>query len=321
MDNRLTREHRQLARTVAAVVMRYASGPERTIPNTRRIRDLLKQDIWRLAVRPYYIGNGQDPFDGNEPQSQYARLVYDGVRGATEIAVDQQINLVLRRVNDPLVVQWLTGPRPLREIVYDPFHRFVDPNGYTLSDRVWQTSINVRSRIDRLLEYHITRGTSAVDIGELLEDFLTPGARLIRTRTPYGREGSYAARRLARTEITAAAGRATVNASIVNPFVEGIRWVLSGTHGKPDECDANAHGGPNRDGIYPPEQVPPFPNHPHDKCHLQPVPVGSTADLVEDLRRDIAAGMKRRIQGVLNRDWLIGAILNGTLTDIAERVV
>ncbi len=145
---------------------------------------------------------------------------------------------------------------------YAPFHEWVDPNGYRLSDRVWRTSVDVRARIDRLVDYHISQGTGAVEIARLMEPFLTPGAQGIKTKTPYGTEGSFSARRLARSEISAAAGRATVNAASVNPFVESIQWVLSGSHPESDECDANARGGVNGDGIYPVADVPRYPNHP-----------------------------------------------------------
>jgi hypothetical protein len=276
------------------------------------------------VIRPFYIGRGDDPFSGEQPQSPYARLLYDGIAGSIQIQAEQQQAFLRRVVRDDTVYAWLTGARPFTAVTeigsYDPFHRFVDPNGYRLSDRVWQASINVRSRIDALLDYHIARGTSAVDIADLLEDFLTPGARLIKTRTPYGIEGSFAARRLARTEVTAAAGRATINASIANPFVKGVQWVLSGSHGKADECDANAHGGPDGDGVYAPESVPPFPNHPHDKCHLQPVTRGDTAELVAGLRRDIqaAAPRTRLLQGLFNVAFMVRAMLTGVFTDVLE---
>jgi hypothetical protein len=218
---------------------------------------------------------------------------------------------------------------------YDAFHRFVDPAGYRLSDRVWRTAIEVRSRVDELMEYHVASGTAAVDIARSLESFMTPSAAPVKTRTPYGREGSYSARRLARTEITAAAGRATTAASAANPFVGGVQWRLSGSHRDLDECDFNASGGPNGDGIYPPDEVPRYPNHPHEMCTLVPVPTKSVADLVEQLRADIQAAQGSlisavggadaargtRLQGILSPEYMTKALLDGTLdTSISEAV-
>lgn len=210
---------------------------------------------------------------------------------------------------------------------YDAFHLFVDPGGHRLSDRIWNTGVEVRARVDRLMEYHIAQGTSAVDIAKLLDPFMTPGGRIAKTKTPYGSEGSYAARRLARTEVTAASGRAVMAASAANPFVGGVQWRLSGSHREPDQCDVNAHGGPNGDGIYAPENVPRYPNHPHELCSLLPVPVGTTDDLVASIKADIAAAKAGlidavggpaserglRLQGLLNPKRMTKALLDGTL--------
>jgi hypothetical protein len=180
---------------------------------------------------------------------------------------------------------------------------------------VWQTAVNARARIDALLDYHISRGTAAVDIAEELERFLQPGWDGRRTPLPYGLEGSYAARRLARTEVTAAAGRAVVNASQANPFVGGVRWRLSGSHGRRDICDDNASGGPAGDGVYPPEAVPDYPAHPHDLCSLVPVPAGDRAELVARLRDDIRAARPAALalQGAFNPQQLARAIMGGYL--------
>lgn len=329
-DKQLTRDHRTMARNIGALVLRAAStrneSGERIVSNTRNVRDRLKADSWSQVIKPYYIGSGLNPFQATEPQSPYARLLYEAIAAVTRNAAERQQALIVRLVADPAVVQWLTGSRSPLAIteIYDPFHTFVDPNGYRLSDRIWRASIEVRSRVDLLLDYHIAAGTGAVRIAELLEDFLTPGATLIRTRTPYGREGSYAARRLARTEITAAAGRSVVNASTLNPFVSGVRWVLSLSHtgSESDECDRNASGGPAEDGIYSPESCPPYPNHPHCKCNLQPVAAGNVANLITDLRADIAASTPRAraLRGLFNVEWLTGALLSGLLSDVAEQL-
>lgn len=377
-DRRLTAEHRQLARQLAALVLRAATARSETgdpiIPPTRAARDALKAAMWEV-IRGYYVGNGTDALDGPNPRSPYALLLVEGITQATRIQAERQAAIVRRVVRDEEVVRWLTGPRPLgvREMqpdiagriteltltpsrdalaglrgadgridvqratdalvrprgLYSPFHEWVDPNGYRLSDRIWRTSIDVRSRVDRLLDVEIARGTSAVRMADLLEPFLTPGALQGRTQTPYGTEGSYAARRLARTEITAAAGRATVNAATANPFVGHMQWRLSSSHPKIDICDQHASGGPNGDGIYPLGEVPTYPPHPHCLCSLLPVPAGNVADLVEELRADIRAargnlidaaaqGNPRRaraLQGILNPERLTRAILNGTLEE------
>lgn len=324
MDRRLAAEHRQLAQTIAALVLR-ASGPDGMIPNRRAVRVALSEAIWTQVVKPFYIGRGDNPLRGDAPQSPYARLLYDGVVGATRIQVERQVALVRRVVKDDIVLAWLTGPRPVgsvREIrgTYDPWHLWVDPNGYRLSDRIWRTSVDVRARIDQLLDYHISRGTAAVDIAQELEPFLTPSGRGPRTVRPYGREGSYTARRLARTEITRASGQGTIQAAQANPFVAGLQWRLSASHPKIDICDTYARGGPNGDGIYPLDEFPTYPAHPNCICSALPVPVGSTAALVADLRAEIrtVTPRARAMQGLMNPAFLVGAILGGLLDEALE---
>jgi len=172
-------------------------------------------------------------------------------------------------------------------VVYDVLHLFVGPDGYRLSDRVWRAGVSTRNAIDELLDYHIRNGTAAVDIAKELEKFLKRERVGIRTKRPYGRWGSYDARRLARTEITAALGRGVIAAALANPFVHVIEWALSPNRtGEWDcNCEENAtadeHGyGP---GMWPVEMVPPYPDHPHCMCSLRPVTV-AREEAIESIR-------------------------------------
>lgn len=329
IESRFDTQAEAMGAGVSAIVNRYAQGVDRVVPNLRTVKARIKAQVWGEVLKPYHIGNGDDPFDGSTPQSTYARLLYDGIYGSTEIQVERQKAIVQNVTrNDDLVYRWLTGSRPHSPVfeiergLYDPFHTFVDPNGYTLSDKVWRNAIEVRNRIDKLLEYHIAQGTSAVEIAELLEDFLTPGAGAIKTNTPYGTSGNYATRRLARTETTAAAGRATIAASEVNPFVDGIQWRLSVSHKCCDICDVYAAGGENADGVYTIDNVPQYPAHPNDMCSLLPVVVKNSAALVEELRQGIQAAtpQARNVQGLFNTSWLTNALLNVGLGGILEQI-
>ena len=322
IDERFLREHRELARLIGALVMAQAVSSTEPVPNLQRVRELLKASIWARILKPYYIGPGDDPFLGPDPSSPFASLLFSGVEGSIRIQAERQAALLRQIVRDDEVYHWLVGPRSLLGPTpfantlrgwYDPFHRFVGGDGFRLSDRVWRDAIDVRSRIDRMLDYHISNGTAAVDIADELEGFLTTGSRLTKTRTPYGTKGSYAARRLARTEISAAAGRAIVNASIANPFVAGVKWTLSMSHRHVDICDEHAAGGVNGDGVYAPEAVPLYPAHPHCFCHLLPVAVGSATDLALQLRAEIRANTPyaRSLRGSMNPEFLTQALLRG----------
>lgn len=322
MNDRLRDDMLNLASQIGQLVIRFATQRDengrRLIPNRRSTREALRRQVWTTIIKPYFIGAGDDPLDGSEPQSPYMRLIRDGVAAAIRIQAQRQLS-ILKKVADPDIYQYLTGFRPtaldIREIkiseigrprYYDPWHLFVDPSGYTLSDKGWRTALEARRAIDALLSQHIPQGTAAVDIAELLIPYLWPDAAGITTRTPYGRVGSYWARRLARTEITAAAGRAVVNMSIVNPFVEVVDWALSRRHKCCDICDQFAADGP-----YPPDEVPPYPAHPHCWCSLIPRTTVDSKALNDYLRRQIRVGRLQHLQGAFNLDWLVLALLGG----------
>lgn len=367
-EDQFTDDMRQMAADIGRVLDRYAVGglpSERVILNTAAQKNLVKRAVWREVVKPYFMGAGDDALDGTTPLSPFTRLIVTGIRDGIKNVVQHQLSIVMKATrNDPVVRQWLTGPRPrnfAREMMpppltpppkgegnkyksivsearpaipvgYDGFHVFVDENGYTLSDKVWLRSRDVQSRIDRLMLYHIQQGTAAVDIAKLLEPFLTGEGAESTTRKPYGRVGSYAARRLARTEITAAVGRAMVNANIANPWVEGTKWNLSPSHPIYDICDKNAAGG--RDGVYDNDKVPQYPAHPHELCYLTPeitrTPAQVTAALRAEIdrvqgqfgisdadaraaRQGVLAGYLdiRRMQGMFNAGWSEVALFNG----------
>lgn len=180
----------------------------------------------------------------------------------------------------------------LRGIFYDGLHLFVLPgDGYRLSDRIWRADAKTRNMVDGLLAHEIRNGTSAVKIAKQLEGFLKPERAGVRTKKPYGRWGSYDARRLARTEITAAHGRATMGAARANPFVGGVAWLLSNAEREDWPC--NCVDNSERDngmgpGVYKVNDVPAYPDHPHCICTLSPQTVASPKEVAQDLRAWLA---------------------------------
>ena len=196
----------------------------------------------------------------------------------------------------------------LRGILYDALHLFVHPhNGYRLSDMIWRVDVATRNSIDKLLEYEIRNGTAAVKVAKQLEEYLKPERARVRTKKPYGRWGSYDARRLARTEITAAAGRATNSAANRNPFVDAVQWALSPS--REQDWDCNCKGNSQRDqglgpGVYPKGEVPDYPDHPHCMCTLRPQAVSQPdlSTVIEALRAYKDTGeIPERYAGAVNK--------------------
>lgn len=130
---------------------------------------------------------------------------------------------------------------------------------FELSPRVWRNADLASGLIERRIRSGIIQGLSA---RELARDV----AGLIRPNTPGG--VSYAAMRLARTEINNAFHQQQINEA-QRPWVEGVKWNLSGSHPKKDECDEyatkNAHELGN--GVFPKDDVPRKP-HPHCLCFM-----------------------------------------------------
>jgi hypothetical protein len=131
-----------------------------------------------------------------------------------------------------------------------------------LSDQVYKTAALtngwVESRIDRAL----ARGATVRELSQDVRDFISP-------RTPGG--ATYAARRLARTEINAAYHAVIIAHNEDKPWVVGVQWSLSGSHPTVDICDRyarNDHSGLGK-GVFPRRQVPPKP-HPQCLCYVYP---------------------------------------------------
>ena len=231
-----------------------------------------------------FVGNGQ-PYKANgvSPNSDYAKMLNTGIVDTSTGVVESHQEWIATNVDDRISA-WLARPgsgravrgaiaevfRPNPLAQYDPKRWWVDPrNGYTLSDQVWRTGLTTRERIGKEIVTALRSGTSAVELSKRLEHLLILPSK--RTRKPYRTNLSYDAMRLARTEITAAHGRATMVAAQANPFVDGMDWMLSAMHPKQDECDDRATlqaGGTRIKAAYALGSAPGYPPHPHCLCVL-----------------------------------------------------
>ncbi len=202
-------------------------------------------------------------------------------RGTSSISAERRAQLEeqkrLRQLYEDLR---LFSPNPFAQ--YEWAHTWVDPNGYRLSDRVWQAAIRTRVKVDTILADGIRQGMSAESIAKQLERFLRPDRADLRTDKPYGRDASYDAMRLARSEITRAHSQAALTSALRNPYVSHMNWRLSGSHPKPDICDDRAKGSP-----YPIAKKVPLPvqdSHPQCLCVVTPGVDKSPAQVSEEMR-------------------------------------
>lgn len=167
---------------------------------------------------------------------------------------------------------------------------WVDPNDQVYGDRLADAKRVDRDLVSSMLVNSVRKGKTGTEAADEIRDYLTPAASKSRTTpiTPFSGKGSGRFRTLARTEAVRANGLATIEASILNPFVDGVRWNLSARHPKTDQCDINAHEKTSNKlpgGVYDPADVPLYPDHPNCLCFLSPEVLKSTKKIIQDLLR------------------------------------
>lgn len=299
----------QLADAIAAELTRRADA-DGNIPRSATF------DIQQAAgdlVRRLFLGRNRQgewaPFDTLPngtviPLSPYMRQLWESIRAVVRIPVEQNAAILAKRlpadvayvmqraVLNPFAVakgevsEQVFRPNPLA--AYEAPHTWVDPNGYRLSDRVWNVATLTRRQIDAFMEEGIREGKGALQMSRELRQFLTPGESLRRTDKPYGTSASFSGMRLARTEITRSSNEAHRTSAAMNPFVSGMKWNLSARHPRIDICDDYARGGPNGDGVYAIEDYPTIP-HPQCLCRSSNVLIEDPDAVLEQLRADIQA--------------------------------
>jgi hypothetical protein len=136
--------------------------------------------------------------------------------------------------------------------------------GYVLAERIYANGKATTATVGRIVDRGLINQKSARQIAKEVKGFYSPDV-------PGG--ASYAAMRLARTEINNAHHHTSIRMGQERPWVTGFEWNLSRSHPKPDPCDelaeADDYGlGP---GKYPKSSAP---DRPHPQClcfltHLQ----------------------------------------------------
>jgi hypothetical protein len=131
-----------------------------------------------------------------------------------------------------------------------------------LSNQVYRTESLTKGWVQGVINRAVGRGLSARELAAEVRQFIRPDVR---------GGVSFAAMRLARTELNNAHHAAAISSIIDKPWVEGMQWTLSGSHPKTDICDSLAtenkfDRGP---GVFPRNEVPPKP-HPQCFCYLVP---------------------------------------------------
>lgn len=155
-----------------------------------------------------------------------------------------------------------------------------------LSQRIYRNAAVSRDVIDDLIQRGLVQGLSARELSQTVYRFVSPSV-------PGG--SSYAASRLARTEINNAFHNQQ-RALADSPGVKGVKWNLSRSHPRADECNSFAQGDHARmgPGVYKAENVPQKP-HPHCFCYLTYVTMDSAEFASELAKGTFDDELRRRI--------------------------
>jgi hypothetical protein len=243
MDARMRRLLVEAAITTARKIIKLGSTPG-VGARTREAQ---------LAMYLQYLKEDQEELWTNTIQPLIES--YFPKANATAESAAEYIDQVLRSaVGEKTAAGLLEGIRVQAKIAsqFD-----MDSRVQRLSGRVWKNAAINTARIQRIVQKHLITGT--VDPRELANDvkrFIDPG-------TPGG--VSYAAMRLARTEINGAFHDRQRTIAEERPWVKAVKWNLSKSHPTPDICDQYARDhspGFNR-GEYIPEEMP---DKPHPQC-------------------------------------------------------
>jgi hypothetical protein len=204
--------------------------------------------------------------------------------GRAAAEADRALQVMLfQRAGRTLPEQIVEGQRAFAErTVLSYFSR--RKNNIPLSRRVYRTRQLSQGWVDRVVNRVILQGGSWQELARAVRPLISPDA-------PGG--VSFAAKRLARTEMNNAFHTAQRAVNEENPYTTGMTWHLSNSHPTPDACDlvARGHSQGRPAGVYDKGEVPDKP-HPQCLCYAVSIPMDEDdflASLVESLRPSSAA--------------------------------
>jgi hypothetical protein len=130
-----------------------------------------------------------------------------------------------------------------------------------LSQLVYKNKALTNGWVERAVNSALARGATVAELADDVKDLINPNTK---------GGVSYAAKRLARTEINNAYHAQSIDSARDKPWVTGTEWRLSNSHPTPDRCNeyAAADNGLGR-GVWPVERVPAKP-HPQCLCYTVP---------------------------------------------------
>jgi hypothetical protein len=137
-------------------------------------------------------------------------------------------------------------------------------NGITLAESVYKNSALTKGWVSDAINKGLALGKTPAEIAASVKGYINPA-------TPGG--ASYAAMRLGRSEVVNAYHTTALRRYNESPWIERVRWNLSGRHTRPDECNDYAEKQIKPGwgvGVWPTSEVPAKP-HPQCLCYVTPL--------------------------------------------------
>lgn len=256
---------RKYDREMARILMDAAKEAETIIANLaldKGIGSKIRQAQLRQAQA------GLRSLSGSLWGDRITPLMRRGIREAAEKGATSEmfINDVLRKRGLPTVPGLEEAYRfDAHDTARNLYAR--QSNGISLSRNVYKAEALSRGWVDREINRALALQMSQKELARRVKALIRPDVR---------GGVSYAANRLARTEINNAFHTSQIERRSAEPWTRGMQWHLSGSHPRPDECNFYAlkvnftGGGP---GVFKPGETPSKP-HPNCLCYLTTVTIG-----------------------------------------------
>lgn len=238
------------------------------------LKKSLAQEIGKLNQQVDDITKGVT-IDSSKVTVKGQQKMFETMIGETGFKVSGEFNEVFAKVHTDVIANIFTG-----ELYKD---------NRSLSSRIWKANNVANGDIQYMLAQGIAEQKSAKDLAKDFEQFVKEpinrkaewGKDYPRLRQKYIQANSL---RLARTSGNHVYQTATVQASMPNPFIEGIKWHTQGS-GACELCleresQDNYDLGP---GVYPKNAVPL--DHPNGVCTLIPWITKSYDEIADALNK------------------------------------
>lgn len=235
----------------------------------------------------------------NKLEGQLTTIFEEYIKANADAATEYTKAIDVKAVQEAGVSKVSTSK--VRELYFSSNQRAIEAcwarshEGLYLSDRIWTKSKRYRENMTEIIQSAVAEGQDCVKTAKMLEKYVKTGKKTLAKQYPNMMERMgdrvpedicYESLRLARTEMTAAYGEATIQSAMVSPSCSGVKFILSGSHPKYDICDHICGVDDFGLGIgsYPVDKAPAYPFHPNCLCITLTVNE-NPGDFVDRLKR------------------------------------